>query len=244
MAKQRRYYSLAKLLNAQPRGLVKDPRHRLMWDHFMASERLQTLRINRRCYSLLNRARIRPENIRNFYRTYRLPSNPFFPLFLAIKRDWLISREELKEKRETAILAIVKSLPPERRRSMREIAEYEQKYNHNQEHPVWNRLIYPGTLKKAREMVLMSDSDWYRLWEKYFLSFAQRYPGVRDNHSRRLALMVLHCPAELPGNSSTSRSEIVRRFRQLSKQHHPDHGGEAEYFRLLKASRDLLINKN
>ena len=88
----RHHRSLAQLLDAQPRGLTRFSEHRLLWDHFLASDRLQKLRISPRCYHLLNQAKVPPGNLKNFYTTYRLPEDPFFPWFLKVKADWFIER--------------------------------------------------------------------------------------------------------------------------------------------------------
>ncbi|MDC7240820.1 MAG: hypothetical protein PQJ50_10715, partial [Spirochaetales bacterium] len=56
----------------------------------------------------------------------RIPKDPFFPLFLRIKLDYLDERRRISEEREKYILGKIKELPPVRRRIIRFLAEWEE----------------------------------------------------------------------------------------------------------------------
>lgn len=243
--KRGQFRPLARLLDAQPRGLSYDPRHRLLWDHFLASEQLQRLRISPQCYRILNEASIKPEHMADFYKTYRLPYHPFFPLFLAVKNEWFEQRRLRKEKRDAEIFARVKQLPDHRRRSLRLLAEYERMHHPNSDNPIWENRLFPKSKKRAEEFMRYGETDWFNEWCRHIERLAGRYrniPALFDacgspTYSFKvLAVLVLRC-------RDVNRREVTRNFRFLSKEFHPDRGGSTESFRRLKAARDALLNE-
>jgi len=240
-----RYRSLASLLDAQPRGLAKDPRHRLLWDHFMASDRLKKLRISARCYRLLNEAKVPPRNLTDFYRTYRLPEDPFFPLFLAVKSAWYDERARWREEREKAIMAMMRRLPEHRRRALRILAEYERRHHPTGDNPVWENRLFPKTKKRAAEMLRCSEVEWHETWRLHLIRLSWRYRDIPElidaegrptYSSRLLSTLILRC-------HRVDRKEIAENFRALSKEFHPDLGGSAELFHRIKTARDMLLSK-
>jgi hypothetical protein len=240
----RRYTTLAALLDAQPKGLVRNPKHRLLWDQFMASDRLKCLRISRRCYRLLNEASVPPENLKNFYQTYRLPEDPFFPLFLAVKSEWFAERILWQEQREKVIMTMMRRLPDHRRRAMRILAEYERKHHPASDHPIFENQLFPTTKKRAAIYAALDENGWYHVWREHLLRLSWRYRDIpplfdrdgRPTYSARiLSVLVLRC-------HRIDRKEIIANFRVLSKQFHPDRGGDAISFRRLKEARDLLLS--
>ena len=240
----RRFRTLASLLDAQPKGLTRYPAHRLLWDQFMASDRLKKLRISPRCYRLLNEARIPPENLKDFYRTYRLPEDPFFPLFLAVKAEWLEDREKRQEERQKAIMDIMRGLPEHRRRALRLLAEYERKHHIAGDNPLWDNQLFPKTMKRAREFMRFGEREWYETWRVHLIRLSWKYrniPPLADAEgnptysARVLSALVLRC-------RRVDRREVSENFRALSKEFHPDKGGDAESFRRIKAARDILLS--
>ncbi len=232
----RNFRTLASLLDAQPKGLVRMEGHRLLWDHFMASEKLRRLRISPRCYRLLNEARILPENLNTFYTTYRLPDNPFFPLFLSVKRQWFAERARLKEEREAAIFQRVKELPDYRRRSLRILAEFEETHHPSRGHPMWEERLYPKTKKRVEEFHRFREKDWFELWQGHLKLLACRYRSITPEYSEKLlAALVLRC-------RKMERREVLANYRRLSMEYHPDRGGDSDSFRCITAARDTLLN--
>ena len=241
MARQKRYYTLASLLDAQPKGLVKDSRHRLLWDHFMSSEKLQKLRISRRCYSLLDRARIKPENLASFYKTYRLPRDAFFPLFLAVKSKWIEDRQSWKDNRKEKIKKTMEMLPGQRKKEMEGLKFLEKSHNPAGAAPLWRLLMFPSTIKHAGELSDQGDIEWLNLYSRYLGGLTDRYHNFSNSEALRVeALLLLGFELTETGDKPGER-EINERFRTLSKTHHPDRGGNAELFRRLKTARGVLL---
>jgi len=241
MPRKRKYFTLASLLDAQPAGLMKDPRHRLLWDHFMAGEELQRLRISRRCYTLLNLARVKPESLPAFYRTYRLPKDAFFPLFLAVKSKWLDDRRKWKEKRRQVIKENLKKLPEQRIEEVEMLAVLERNQHPGGLTPLWNLYILPKTIKRTREMSDYTELEWQNLYSSVLGRLADRYRNFSpDDALKSEALLLLgfdiRCTREKP-----EKKEVSKRFRKLSGKFHPDRGGDAAVFRRLKTARDILI---
>jgi hypothetical protein len=215
-----------------------------MQHHYRSSERLRSLRISRRCYNLLNRAVITPENLHHFHRTYRLPKDPFFPLFLTVKRDYLADREEAARQREAYILEQVKALTPRRRQALRFLAEWEESLNRAGERPVWEKTVYPGSKKRADEMTRLTGGGWLRLYDDFLAAMGRRYPGVDPRLVRmiRSSLVLDLIPAVHPLHFP-DRDEVARAYRRLCRTAHPDAGGRAEYFIRIKESRDYLLRE-
>lgn len=242
---RRNYRSLAQLLDSQPKGLTRFPDHRLLWDHFLSSDKLQKLRISPRCYRLLNEAKVPPENLKNFYDTYRLPEDPFFAWFLKVKTEWFAERERWQEERRQAILSTMNRLPEHRRKALRILAEYEKRANRFGDFPLWENRLYPRTKKRAGEFLRFGEAEWHDLWRNHLIQLSWKYrsiPPLEDEAgnptytARLLATLVLRC-------SRVDRKEIGDNFRKLSKEFHPDRGGDAEHFHRIKAARDLLLSR-
>ncbi|ORC32751.1 hypothetical protein B4O97_15770 [Marispirochaeta aestuarii] len=235
-------YSLARLLSKQPKSLARHPLYPRMFQFYRLSTSLKSLRFSRRCYSLLDRAVIAPEHLGNFYKTYRLPKDPFFPLFFAIKRDYLNHRKDLKRRRESYILARVRELDPQILRFIRYLGKLEQKLNAAGKTPVWEKTVYPGSKKRADEYLRCSLDQWIQIFRSFGDGLQKRYPrkaGIAD-WERVFAAFILECP---PGEDSAHYPDealVRRQYRKLSKLYHPDSGGNPEHFRLIKQARDIL----
>jgi len=239
----KRIIPLSQLLARQPLSLRKHPLYDEMMQHYYLSDSLKSLRISRRCYSLLNRAVIAPENLVHFYRTYRLPKDPFFPLFFMIKRDLLKEKERKAAEKEAYILSEMKKLPPVRRRMIRFLAEWEMTLNRQYGHPLWEESLYPRTKKRVRELLDPKESDWQDLMRVHVENLKTRYPAIRKKDADlvsaclTLGLVPSVSPLQIP-----SRQEINKAYRSLSRLHHPDSGGEDRLFIELAESRNLLLS--
>lgn len=240
MSTQRRYYTLASLLDAQPKGLVKDPKHRLLWDHFMTSEKLQRLRIGRRCYRLLNNASVSPENLKSFYRSYRLPEDPFFPLFLSVKRNWIDGRKKWQEERRKAISLMMDGLPVERYRNIELMGRLEEKYNPAGKRPLWDKIVFPGTKKRAGELIGFEELQWQNLASHFLNCLSERYRSLSTEEALKVEALLIMGFNRIPVGTYPERQEVQERFRHLSKIYHPDGGGDSTLFRRLKTARDIL----
>lgn len=237
-----RTYSIAYLLSRQPKGLRRHDQYATMVSHFKASERLKTLRVGQRCYSLLNKARIAPDNLHHFYRTYRLPADPFFPLFFAIKGAYLAERERTKEERHKYILARVRSLPEPILTFFRYLGELECHYNGSGRSPVWQQHLFPSSKKQADAYARYGMADWHTILRDHLSRLAARYPGMTDVVvARVLGSFLLELPPNGVPPARPSRRQISRNYRRLSLVHHPDRGGDARLFILIKRARDVLV---
>jgi hypothetical protein len=258
-----RTYTIAYLLSRQPKTLAKQPQYSAMIRQFRSSERLRHLRISRRCYTLLNHARIAPENLHHFYRTYRLPADPFFPLFFAAKRGYLAERRRIKEERHRYILEGMRALPSPVLDAVRYLGYLERNHNAAGRSPVWQEELFPPSKKQVDQYRRYDEGAWFRLFRRHLSLLQSRYRSLTSVTAERVyACLVLElipaCPknghgvtARTGARSSASPSvpvpppvpsaqQVNGSYRRLSMVHHPDRGGNPEVFIELKRARDLL----
>jgi hypothetical protein len=238
-------YSLGYLLSHQPKSLRKHEYYPVMMSYYRNSERLQRLRMNRRCYSLLQHARIEPQNLHYFYRTYGLPKDPFFPVFFKIKRDYLQEQTKRRQEKVRYIAAGMRSLPEPTLEFIKYLGRLEQSCNQSGGYPVWNQHIFPRTKKRLHEYIKFDNADWVLFFKGYLANLSQRYRRVSGETAERLfACYVLDCLPEKPILNGSLRwpdtATVTRQYRRLSMLHHPDRGGEGEMFVELKRARDVL----
>lgn len=240
-ARRGRTYSLEDLLLRQPKSLRKDPQYRTLLSHYLASDRLRALRFGSRCFGLLDRAVVAPENLPHFYRTYRLPRDPFFPLFFRIKRSYQEERRQRQEAREAYILGRMQALPPETRRFIRFLGEWEKSLNGKGDYPYWSARLYPATKKQVRLYEGFGRGEWEAFFREYLTGLTGRYRLPPQPWVDKLAACALlglvprGTPPEFP-----SREEVLRAFRTLSLAHHPDRGGSADLFIRLQEAKERL----
>lgn len=244
----RRPYSLAHLLSRQPKTLGKDPRYAEMAGRLEARPELTRLRISRRCYTLLNHARVAPENAGTFCRTYRLPKDPFFSLFLEIKRDYLADRERYREARRQYILATLRSLPAPTLAFIKYLGYLEEHYNPSRLHPLWQSELFPGSKKQANAYRTYDQGDWIDVFRRHLRLLAGRYRGLNERFREKLlACYLLDCVPPLTPEHTPARwpdaTAVVRAYRRMSLIHHPDRGGDPRLFVELKRARDTLAGK-
>ncbi len=238
-----RTYSLEHLLARQPKTIRKHPYYRRMIEYYELSPRLRNLRISRRCYSLLNRATVDPQNLRYFYRTYRLPKDPFFPLFFLIKRDYQKKQTQRKEERAAYIAEKMRSLPEDVLAFIKFLAMYEQKLHRRKQYPLWSTSIFPSTKKRVREYASYSVLEWIPLLREYCVQLENRYPAHTSVYSDQLlACFILNCRPSAEPPFYPQLTLVHQSYRRLSKLYHPDHGGDPEYFMELKWARDTLVH--
>ncbi|MFP4564717.1 MAG: hypothetical protein ACLFRY_15560 [Spirochaetia bacterium] len=233
-------YTIAHLLEQQPKSLRKNPDYKLMLSHLHSSPKLKNLRMTRRCYSLLLHGKITEENLVHFYRTYRLPKDPFFPLYFKIKREYLAKQRSRREEKLRFIAGEMRSLPEPYLGFVRYLARFEQGVNRAGKNPVWDEYIFPKTKKLARAYREYGREEWLSVVQGYLKAMRGRYRKVSDlTADRLLAWFILECAPEDPRNPP-DRQAIIRSYRRLSKVHHPDRGGDEARFVALKWARDLL----
>ncbi len=241
---RRRGKSLRTLLDRQPKTFARHEDYSSLITLFRNSARLQTLTVSPRCWSLLNTARIDPDNLYHFYRTYRLPEHPFFPLFLRLKRDYFAERERIRAERRVAIRGIVRTCPEYALEFLRYLGHLEDHYNAADEHPLWQSQLYPSSKKAAREAAGRNFLDWIATFGEHLEALAVHYRDFSRHDARMLlSAFVLGCPRDdIPPRPPGPRA-VARAYRRESLRHHPDRGGDAAMFIELKKAKDTLQGK-
>lgn len=239
----RNIYTVTYLLDKQPKSLCRQKHYQLMVSYLQNAPQLRGIRFNQRCYSLLNEAVIKPEHLDHFYRTYRLPKTPFFPLFFMIKRNYLMERENKKLERKMYIEVKMNSIPSYVQRFFALILQFEQKYNRAGNHPVYKENLSVTTKKRSEKFATYEHADWIDFFRMYNCSLRKRYERIPlENIDRIFAYFILNCiPSSLAVNPDSTK--INNRYRNYSKIYHPDRGGDPELFIKIKWARDLLLKK-
>ncbi len=242
-------YSIGYLLSKQPKSLQKHQYYGEMLSYYRSSSRLQNARMSRRCYSLLQHATIKPEYLHNFYATYRLPKDPFFPLFLRIKQDYLQEKERKRQAKMRYIAEQMRALPPQTLSFIKFLAAFEQHFNSADNFPVWTLNMFPTTKKRVREYASFTPSEWIQHFQDHLRRLEQRYRNLDEETAERvLAAYVLEC---LPDHNHSEKlkagrllqpdvQSAVRNYRRLSKLHHPDLGGDGDLFLQLQWAKEVL----
>lgn len=240
-------YTIAGLLAHQPAGMQRLPGYRDLLARYRTSDRLKRVRLSRRGYSVLLHARVPPDRLRLFLRAQRLPVDPFFPLYLALKRDYLSTLERKREEKRRWIIHCLQSLPQPLFQSFLSLAYLEQYLAGSDETPIWAEELVPKTKKAARHLIGLSRLQWMDRFEEHLNSLVQRYRNFSAEEAELfLALFVLELPPSkklslpVPLPSPTCIKEA---FRRLSKREHPDAGGDGMLFVKLKWAVDILISR-
>ena len=213
--------------------------------HYRSSPRLKNLRISRRCYSLLQHAVIKPEFLHNFYRSYRLPRDPFFPLFLRVKRDYLDERRQKQEQKLRYIADKMRGLPPDTLAFIKYLAAFEQQYNRADNFPVWTTHLFPSTKKRVNEYSSFTRTEWIALFNAHLQRLEQRYRELNEETNKRLlASYVLEClPQSGTSGLQPDLQTAARNYRRLSKLYHPDLGGDVDFFLQLQWAKEVLTGR-
>ncbi len=243
MKRRSKKYSILYLLSKQPEKIRKDSHFPLMMDYYRSSDILKKIRFGRRCYSLLNKAKIKPEYLNNFYRTYRLPKNPFFPLFFSIKTKYFEKKRQRKLEKEKYILFRMRSLPENITRTIKFMAEFEKRNNPRGKCPLWFSRLFPKTKKQTDIFCKYSQPEWFFFFETYLRLLKKNYGKINvSSVTRIMSCFLLDCLSEKNAESNPDIAAIKRKYRILSKKYHPDTGGDPEYFLKIRHARDVLLN--
>lgn len=211
-----------------------------MVSYLSSNPKLLKLRFNRRCYSLLHNAIIKPEHLENFYRTYRLPKNPFFPLFFMIKRDYLSERERKKAERDEYIRSGLSRLPSYVKLLFTLCSRLEKQLTGRDSCPVYRKIFLPSTKKRTDQYGRFSHGDWVDYFDDYLGKLADEYDHLPLKKVEFLgAAMALQWEPDQKYRKPSK--EIVNRlFRDLSKKYHPDKGGDPKLFIKVKWAKDYF----
>lgn len=206
------------------------------------SPALKRVRLPRVAYALLNEPRLEIRDVGDFRSTYRLPESPFLGIFLRIKWERRAELAEMRARREAEIRSIMNGCPDEVLSFIRYAEEAERCRNEGL--PVWKKLLFPATKKRARQMAKFSWAEWLEFFIDYIGALRGSYRRIPLPDTEALiAGMVLGCMPEPETGRLPAARVIKARYRILSKIHHPDAGGKEERFLLLKKARDYLLDK-
>ncbi len=233
-------YTIFTLLDKQPKSLSRSKHYSLMIGYLRDSPALQRIKFNQRCYSLLNNAVIKPEHLDNFYRTYHLPINPFFPLFFMIKREYLLNKELSKVEKRQYIQEKMKILPKYIDDFFRLLADLERSYNRGDKIPVYKNSLIPKTKKQVNLFNRNNHSDWIFFFKNYLNLLMEQYKRMPlEKTDQLLACFILIC---IPNDCSRlpNQSVVRKHYRSFSKKYHPDTGGDHGLFIEIKWAYDIL----
>ena len=213
-----------------------------MMAHYHASEALGRLRMSRRCYGLLANARIAPHNLPVFYRTYRLPDSPFFPLFLSVKRSYLAERERINAARHDYVLSRMRALPRPTLTWIKYMGHLERAYNAAGLSPLWQKHLFPTSKKRADGYSRFSEAEWLATYRQHLSRLQARYPTLKEIIVDRVyACIVIGLVPDRVPPVRPPATTVNRCYRRQSLLHHPDRGGDPAVFIAIKEARDTLI---
>lgn len=209
----------------------------------MGSDILPRLRISSRCFRLLDKAQIDAENLPFFYKTYRLPQNSFFPLFLSIKRSYLAERIKWQDEREAYILKRMKALPAGKIRFIRFLADWEVSLNGRGDFPFWMNKLYPETKKRVHQYEKFSTVEWNDFFRDYLTGLLEHYHLKTEPLVERLtACSILGLIPRIDPLCLPDQRDILKSYRMLCRKYHPDRGGDQAQFVLLQRAREVLCD--
>jgi hypothetical protein len=228
------------LLEAQPARLKRLPEYRELLTLLNADPRLGRARLSPLALDLLNKPRLKPEFLGNFFKTYRLPKHDFFKVFLRLRWEYAHSLAAARLDRAARLEGIMAGYPPEARAF---IAFFKGLERGRDPRRFWADLDpVPRTLTRARELAALSPEAWTRYCLGAIDSLRARRPSLPLFPNAELAaLAILGCLPDPRSLRAPTAQRIKAAFRARSKEAHPDLGGDAAAFKRLKRARDFLL---
>jgi len=137
----------------------------------------------------------------------------------------------------------MKKLAEQRQAELENLAGLEQRVHSTGSNPIWNLTFNPKTIKRAEELAGFEELEWMNLYSHFLRRISDHYNNYSgDRALKSEALLVLGFSLQESDNKP-GKQKIKERFRTLSKQHHPDRGGDKDMFRRLKTARDVLLEE-
>ena len=238
--RKRKIYSLDYLLKKQPKSIREFSEYLYLVSLFYSSNQLKRIRISKKCFTLLNQAKISIGKLPYFYRYFQLPEHSFFPVFLKIKQEYLLKRDEKKNQKHKFINEKLKNLDKQVKYILRILCEYEKRMNKRNKFPVWNRLIYPKSKKRLLELLQYDTLQWTKL----FLAFCDemnKYYKCKDNITSlksRIAIFFFNVEQE-----DYTPEKLKLSIRNLAKKYHPDLKGKTSDFYIYQAMKEIIVKK-
>ncbi len=210
-----------------------------MLSYFKASDALQNLRISKKAYSILNNCKVSNDKLNYFYKVFRIPKNPFFPVFLKIKSDYLKDKRDRAYEKLKYIKNIMNNLDEKVINHLKYFIKYEKTININRNTPIWNKYFFPKSKKKADEFYKFNKNNWTKIFFKFIESLNNYYNWIDKIYGKKLvALFILELEI-----AKYNTEKLKSQFRILSKKYHPDAGGDSESFNNLMLAKKIMIDK-
>lgn len=231
---------ILELLKKQPKKVKINPLFFDIVNIYNSSNELKKIKISNHCCNLLNKAKILPQNLDSFYKKFKLPKNSFFPLFLKLRKEYLEKLNIKKKEKNLYIYNKMKILPQSVKFLMRLLSIIEKELNKFKKIPLWNKIIYPKSKAKVNQYLKYNNIEWSLLFNNFIAELVKKYGYKVDSEIiRKIDLFILEIE-----DQEYSNEAILKKFRHLCKKYHPDHGGDARYFNILKNTKDKLLKKN
>ncbi|HKL86231.1 MAG TPA: J domain-containing protein [Treponemataceae bacterium] len=222
-------YSLEHLMKVQSPGIKKHPDFLKIKRIFRESTALKCVQLNGRAYRLLNEPRLELQYLENFYRTYRVPKSEFFTLFLSMKWGQIQKRASNRSARKTYIALQVESFPRDFLSLFNYLITLDGK-------------LYPHTKKRINEMSAFTIAQWLSWFTSTLSTLMKKHRVLEKIGTEKvLACMLLESLPDFHSGKMPSKTQLKSQFRKLSKEHHPDTGGEGRRFLLIKKAYEELI---
>ncbi len=230
--------TIAKLLFIQPQSIKKNPDFQLLVKILNDSAKLRKVILPPKAWKLVNEPRLEIKYLDNFIRTYYLPEKEFFKLFLELKWNYQAQRNKKYLHRQQRISKSADAWPESIKRLVFKLLYAERKCN--DDIPVYKRVLYPASLKRAEELSGFSAEKWAEIILKYYDSLKTHYRTIKLPD--RAALMTFLQDLESVKRNAAQQNNAGHRreYRKLLKKYHPDLGGDAKIFIAVKKRYDEL----
>lgn len=233
-------FSLARLLSKQAGPFKKLPEFARLVAILRDSHALARVRLNRRAFRLLDEPRLELRHLPDFRATYRLPDSPFFRVFLEMKWDRSKASAARRASLRERVDAIMETSPSYARGMLKYLAGTERTCSLKA--ALFVKRLYPRTMKRAREMAAFPLARWTAAFRAHIRLLRGSYRTiVLPDDGFLMAAMVLECLPDPKTGKAKTTAEIKASFRRVSKECHPDLGGDPARFRLLVKARDALL---
>ncbi len=219
-------YSIADLLQSQPKAFKLLPNYALLNNMYAADKSLHAVVFSANNYRLLNRAKLSYSQLTKLCSRFRIKSNLFFALFVKYKQQYFTDTKKAKIQKQNKIENILSKMNADKKNLLKFFLAEEKK--HNKKVTLWRKYFYILSNKKALFLCSSNNLEFYLIAKSYTEDFRLKYHADAKYFSQKLISFALELP-QIP-----SDAEIIKnKYRILSKKYHPDIGGNSILFKTL-----------
>ncbi len=235
----RKIKSIHTLLEVQPAGVRKHQDFKKLENILKTSLPLQRAVLNPNSWRLLNVPHLESRYLDNFMHTYHLPERSFFELFLTIKKQYRSDLDLKFLSRRRRVEAFTKKYPSRVLTAFSYFARLEA--TRNTKIPVWRKSMFPGTLKRANELIEFTNDQWKALFSSHLDALEVFYRRIMLPEKRTFFYyLILECFPDTETGENPSPKRVKECFRKRSREYHPDKGGDPDLFRELREAYESL----